>query len=600
MKETSYSLRQILNIEQFKNICIQFTKITGMSVKITDFTDQEEIFSIGNRAATDYLLKYTDDFIKSCNHCNNSLTDIKNISELLEKPKINQCKFGFYCVQAPIMVNDFPIGFISLGHVFLESPDLTLFEAIAEKHNIEKEDFIKSIKEIPVTTERVLLQSILLMSAIAQALSDPAIKKAELKERSNFVELHEAALSHIPDMVWFKDLEYKYVFVNEAYRQILNRPLSEIIGFTDLELQPNKQLAKKYAHDDQTVFQTGKRIRIEELFEEPDGKTRYIEVYKTPVFNDNNVIIGAIGIGRNISDRVKLQQKLTAQNEILTEKEKTLEFQNVQLKEKEEQLTEQYNELQDLQEELRKMLVKEEEANKDLSNANVKKDKFLSIMSHEIRTPLNSIIGFSELLRTGYFGELNERQIEYLTLIQNSSEHLITLISDILDISKIDAGNYDLKLTHFMIDEFLAELVKLMEPQFKNKGIKLTHTRLERDISLTGDLVKYKQILLNLLSNALKYTNSKGHVEIKAEREYDNNIKISVIDNGIGISEENQDRIFNEFYQIRNEKEEMLIGAGIGLTLTKKLVELHNGSIHLESELDKGSTFWVVMPISID
>ena len=236
-----------------------------------------------------------------------------------------------------------------------------------------------------------------------------------------------------------------------------------------------------------------------------------------------------------------------------------------------------------------------EKMNLKLQEANQERSRFLSSMSHELRTPLNAILGFADLLNGKFFGNLNEKQVGYVHQIEKSGKHLLDLINDLLDIAKIDAGATELNPEDFDPKEFLLGVVTLMQPQFKKKDLQVKLFLDPSLSSLNGDLRRCNQIMLNLLSNAYKYTPENGKIEIRVLNK-GNQAKFMISDTGVGIEPEDQENIFSEFHQADRERDENLGGTGIGLALTKRLVEFHGGQIGVESEIGKGSTFWFTLP----
>jgi signal transduction histidine kinase len=215
-------------------------------------------------------------------------------------------------------------------------------------------------------------------------------------------------------------------------------------------------------------------------------------------------------------------------------------------------------------------------------------------MSHELRTPLNAIIGFSQVLRQRLFGEINEKQDEYLDDILSSGNHLLSLINDVLDLSKIEAGQVELEIAAFSLREALERgVVMVREPAVKKD------VRLSLDVGpdvdvLTGDARRLRQVVFNLLSNAVKFTPEGGSVTVAATR-VDGEVQVSVTDTGPGIAPADQERIFDEFQQtdVGVQQGE---GTGLGLALSKRLVELHGGRIWVESEPGHGSRFVFALP----
>lgn len=231
--------------------------------------------------------------------------------------------------------------------------------------------------------------------------------------------------------------------------------------------------------------------------------------------------------------------------------------------------------------------------------ANKAKSNFLANMSHELRTPLNAIIGFSDVLKEQYFGKLNEKQFEYINDILESGKHLLALINDILDISKIESGKFDIEPTMVKLADFLENsLIMIKEKAFKhNIGVDLQIDEDVHDLEIITDERKLKQIIFNLLSNAAKFTPEGGNIKVESRRDKEDLI-ISVIDSGIGIASEYKEKIFHEFYQMRNDVKDKTAGTGLGLTLCRRYVEMLGGKIWVESKGEgHGSEFIFKLPI---
>jgi GAF domain-containing protein len=230
-----------------------------------------------------------------------------------------------------------------------------------------------------------------------------------------------------------------------------------------------------------------------------------------------------------------------------------------------------------------------------LEVASQHKSEFLANMSHELRTPLNAIIGFSEVLTERMFGELNEKQDEYLKDIYASGTHLLSLINDILDLSKIEAGRMELELTDFDLPTALDNALTLVRERAGRRRITLQASVDERLGEVRADERKIRQVVLNLLSNAIKFTPEGGRIEVRAAPA-DGSVEVSVSDTGVGIAPEDQDAVFEEFRQVGTSaaKQE---GTGLGLALCRKFVELHGGKIWVQSEVGRGSTFTFTIPV---
>ena len=236
-----------------------------------------------------------------------------------------------------------------------------------------------------------------------------------------------------------------------------------------------------------------------------------------------------------------------------------------------------------------------EEKSRELATASRHKSEFLANMSHELRTPLNAIIGFSEVLSERMFGEINEKQAEYLDDILESGRHLLSLINDILDLSKIEAGRMELEATDFDLPSAIESTLMLVRERAHRRGITLARNIDERLAMIRGDERKVKQVLLNLLSNALKFTPEGGQIGVQAELR-DGAAEISVTDTGVGIAPEDQETVFEEFRQVGMASKKVE-GTGLGLAISRKFIELHGGKIWVKSQVGAGSTFAFTLPL---
>ena len=248
-----------------------------------------------------------------------------------------------------------------------------------------------------------------------------------------------------------------------------------------------------------------------------------------------------------------------------------------------------------LQESYAGLEAKVEERTHELAAANQHKSDFLAAMSHELRTPLNAIIGFSDVLNKQMFGALNPKQAKYVEVINTSGKHLLALINDILDLAKVEAGKMELDVAPFNVPGAVDSALALVRGRADVKSIMLAVDLDPRLDIAVADERKFKQILLNLLSNAVKFTPEGGRIGVAGKR-LPAAIEVSVIDSGIGIASEHHAAIFEEFTQINGHQRPE--GTGLGLTLTKKLIELHGGVIEVESTLGRGAKFTFTLPQS--
>ena len=326
------------------------------------------------------------------------------------------------------------------------------------------------------------------------------------------------------------------------------------------------------------VIRTGKPAVTEHIHFDNYGNSRNFEVHGDPILDKDGQVIQMIEYSIDITERKKAEEERAS----LFEQIKVL---NLELEEKVKERTK----------ELENAMQVLEEANIQLQEANAHKNKFLSTMSHELRTPLNGIIGFTDLLKGQFFGPLNEKQMSYVAQVENSSKHLLSLIDGLLTIIKVDMGKIKISVEKFNIEDSVKAVVDMLKSQLNKKNIKVNIECNPQVLEISADKDIFKQISLSLLDNAVKYTPEEGSITIRSSMN-SNNIMISVTDTGIGIEPKDQEKLFNEFYQVDRVRDEALGGMGIGLALTKRLVNLQSGEIGVESELGKGSTFWFTLP----
>ncbi len=322
----------------------------------------------------------------------------------------------------------------------------------------------------------------------------------------------------------------------------------------------------EYSAEHLTFFTCEFRVQI------PGKPIQWISSNSTPERLEDGSITW-YGFNTNVTERKKLEQDLKLERDNL---ESNVEERTWELSE---------------------ALFQIERVNKMLKIADHHKSEFLSSMSHELRTPLNAILGFSDLLQSKFYGELNEKQMQYVSHVNEGGKHLLALITDLLDMAKIDAGAVELSITEIVPEDIVNTSISMVNPIIKKNKI-VIEQEIEADIGIVlADLRGSKQIMLNLLSNAVKFSHTNGKILIRVSKQNRSTALFEVIDNGIGIDNDQIENIFSEFYQVDRVRDEQLGGTGIGLALTKRLVELHGGNIGVESEIGKGSTFWFTLPL---
>ncbi|MCD6319055.1 MAG: response regulator, partial [Candidatus Desulfofervidaceae bacterium] len=303
------------------------------------------------------------------------------------------------------------------------------------------------------------------------------------------------------------------------------------------------------------------------------------------------IVADQLGVGIN---HALIYQKAENLARELQDKNELLVSQNEELKAQSEELMALNEELKAQTEELAAQEKALEEKTRQVEKANRLKSEFLSNMSHELRTPLNAILGMAKLLKTGVGGEVNDKQRDYLEIIERSGQNLLELINDVLDLSKIEAGKVEIIWNKVVLKEFIDDLLKSVRMLAEEKGLTIKSVFKGEIDYIVTDQEKLRQILLNLLSNAIKFT-EKGEIIVIVE-ETNADITISVKDTGIGIPEEALDYIFDAFRQVDGSTTRKYGGTGLGLSIVKKLVELLGGKVKVKSKLNKGSTFTVILP----
>src|SRR5690606_6236716 len=235
-----------------------------------------------------------------------------------------------------------------------------------------------------------------------------------------------------------------------------------------------------------------------------------------------------------------------------------------------------------------------EEAARAAAEANQAKSTFLAIMSHELRTPLNAIAGYAELIETGVYGAVSETQRDALARIQRSQRHLLSLINDVLNFARLEAGQVSLRMATVQVKELLSRIDPMVKPQLESKRLNYMRGEISGSLEVCTDLEKSIQVLLNLLSNAIKFTPENGTIETGAERRGDR-VAIWVRDDGVGIDNEKLESVFEPFVQVSRDLTSVHGGTGLGLAISRDLVRLMGGELEVESSPGEGSTFTVLL-----
>jgi len=379
-------------------------------------------------------------------------------------------------------------------------------------------------------------------------------------ENLRFRQLLEAA----PDAIIEVDRQGRIVLLNKGTEQLFGYRREELLGKSVDVLLPSDLRADHHTHRERYWSSPSRRpmgtgLKLEG--QRKDGSRFPVEISLSPIEFEEGIRVSAII--RDVSERQQAEEKLRRVHSAYTEE---LAAKNREL----------------------------EARNQEVEKANQLKSEFLSGMSHELRTPLHTIIGFTELLEEQIEGPLNDKQKRFIHHIHKDSQHLLALINDVLDLSKIESGRLELHREAFSLTDALDETISSIRPRAIAKSIAVdVESPLEGEIY--ADRLRFKQVLYNLLSNAVKFTPTGGRVWVHVARR-PSDWEICVGDSGIGIPASEHESIFDKFYQVGQRQAGGLEGTGLGLAITKRLVEEHGGCIRLESAPNSGSRFMFTLP----
>jgi PAS domain S-box-containing protein len=358
-------------------------------------------------------------------------------------------------------------------------------------------------------------------------------------------DLMSALMDNLPDLIYFKDRESRFIAVNRAmYSRAGFRNQSEMLGKTDKDLYADEHADTALA-DEQKIMQTGEPVLgIEEEEIWPDGHVTWVSTSKMPLRDSKGEVVGTFGLSRDITERKRIESELIKAKELA-------------------------------------------------EIANRAKSQFLAVMSHEIRTPMNGVIGMINLLDNT---ELTETQRDYADVIRNSGEALLDVVNDILDFSKIESGRMELESAPFILRQCIEEAIDLFATDIRGKCLDVAYLiSPEVPPSLEGDVVRLRQIFVNLIGNAVKFTD-RGEVIIRVTRQKRSDercdLLFSVADTGIGISKEGIEKLFQPFQQVDSSTTRFYGGTGLGLAISKRLASLMGGTMWVTSKPGVGSTFF--------
>ncbi|PPA79976.1 MAG: hybrid sensory histidine kinase BarA [ANME-2 cluster archaeon HR1] len=583
------SLPDLIDLDELQAIQDKFARTVGLSSVIfspegeplTHFTDPTGYCS---------LIQSTE---KGKRRCNRSFIEMGKKALELKKPQIFYCfAYGGHFV-APIIINDEHKGTMFAGQFIpqnFSTVQLEGIEEIAPNINVDPVQLINEAKHMRVVDKDLIRNNASLLFMIVNFITRLGMKAAELQQTGDALqktrdeleiivqdrtvelmksneELKQEIIDRKNIEKTLKNSEKKFftMFNNNPMGAIIidsnrmikevNSVASDMIGRSKAEIIGKicHEFVCPRAHNDCPIFDHEMGFDcVETTLLKKDYGEIPIEKTVAKVVIDEKIMV--IEMFYDISKRQQLQKDLINQRDTL------------------------------------KIRAQE------LTAANKTKTEFLANMSHELRTPLNSIIGFSEILHDLTFGPLNEKQLKYISNVLTSGNHLLTLINDILDLSKVEAGKMELVYDEFVVSTVINEIKTLVISIASKKNIMINVITYEKLITIHADGGKFKQILFNLMSNAIKFSPNGGSVTIDAKCINDM-VQIAITDTGIGISKEDQKKLFQPFVQVDASTSRQFEGTGLGLALVKRFVGLHGGKVWIESEPGKGSTFTFTIPI---
>ena len=423
---------------------------------------------------------------------------------------------------------------------------------------------LKTIEQLVMSNEQLEQR---IHERTAELVSTNEALQTEINERMNAQDAlakHQdqllAVVNNSSALISLKDSQGNYLLVNTLLASLFNVSPDEVRGCSDYDIFP-ATVADQFADHHRKVLELGEPIQFDEEIPVGDEMHTYVSV-KFPLFDKNDNLYAVGSISTDITERIRIELALqTAYDEL------------------EQKISERTADLKT--------------ARDEAVRANQAKSEFLSRMSHELRTPLNAVLGFSQLLKMDVESPLSEEQSESVDEIIRGGKHLLQLINDVLDLSKVEANKLEIDIVDAPLAALVSECIRLIKPLIEERQLRLEDRVSDmEEVYVRADVTRLKQVLINLLSNAVKYNCNMGSVAIFAEPGTHGFIKIGVSDTGRGIAPELQAQLFKSFERLDAESRN-IEGTGIGLAIAKRMTELMGGRIGLVSRVGEGSTFWV-------
>ncbi len=551
-----YSIEDLVDIDRLRALFEGFSKATGFTTGFVSYPEQKLLIATGWRNICTKFHRECPASAEFCHESNIALTScLKDLKEL----NIMPCGNGLVDGATPVIIRGKHIASLATGQVLFEKPDRGRFRAQAALYGYDAETYLAALDEVPVVTEERLKNALSYLSSLAVLIAEQGLANLRLREASAALlsekehvrearDVLASILDSLPQAVFWKNREGIYQACNEAFANNLGMRADQVVGLSDFDIPGTPRAdAEAYRAADMATIESGlpKRHIIEQV-QKRDGTRIWVDTTKIPFKDSDGHPRGVIGVFDDITEQKRAREELI-------------------------------------------------EAKRDADAANDAKSEFLAMMSHEIRTPLNGVIGYCSLLEST---PLNPEQTDYVTSISQSGDLLLHLIEGLLDFSKIEAGKMELDPTVTCLRELIADLCHILAPSARRKSIQLEcgfgETLPE---NITIDAFRLKQILTNLIANAIKFTQT-GSVTVFATASGDGKeLIVSVKDTGIGIAEESLGLMFEPFTQADSSHSRPYGGSGLGLAICKQLLTLMGGRITVSSKAGAGSEFAIVIPI---
>ncbi len=413
---------------------------------------------------------------------------------------------------------------------------------------------------------RVLHFDSILEDITERKRAEEALRESEEKYRT--------LVENATDLIYMIDADDRILSLNQSAARFLGKEPGEVIGKKVFDMFP-KEMAARFSREFRLAFKTGRTLMADSKIG-VGGREMWASTSLSPIRNDNNEVVAVMGVSRDVTEQKRMERELQEKNE-------QLDAQNEALRLQSEEMMAQQQELM--------------EKTEEVARANQLKSEFLANMSHELRTPLNTIIGFSQLMLDRVPGPVNKEQQQCLSDVLDSSRHLLNLINEVLDLSKIESGRIELKQETLALTEVVESLTRSMTPILEPRKQSLD-VEIEEGLSpIYADKGKLGQVLRNLVANSSNFTPDGGKLKIEATSD-DGWCRVSVIDNGSGIKTEDKERIFEPFCQLDYTPIRGKGGTGLGLAVVKQIIEKHGGRVWVESDYGQGSQFTFTLPLA--